>query len=535
MGVTAQDVIKVMQSWIGKSRGLGTHKDIIDLYNSHKPLARGYKVSYTDAYCDTTVSAAFIKLNATSLIGGTECGVERHIQLFKAKGIWNENGNITPKPGYIICFNWDDPTQPNDGAADHIGIVEKVESGKITTIEGNYNGNVARRTIPVGWGYIRGYAAPKYDAIDEPIPKSETKGKNLNGIDIASYQGGLNTETIAADFIIVKATQGDSYINPYFKAQIDDAIKGGKIVGLYHYATGIGVDDEVDHFLDTVRAYIGKAFLCLDWETSKSGLGVNIQFHDPGYAKRFMDKVRERTGVTMFIYGSKDSCFNAMDWTDVKKSGYPCWGAQYRNYDTVNGYQTDPWQSARPWGAWGPDVSIFQYTSSLRLPGYYGDLDGDICYMTAEELRSYANETVIRYRPHVQTYGWLPSVANGVWAGSRGKSKRLEAFKITPPDGVELEVLVHIQKYGDRIYKGIRKGESSGEGSSPTDPIIGTVGESKRLEGFSIRCTKNTTGKKLYYQGHCQTYGDTKICKEGEFCGTRGQSKRLEAIRMWFE
>lgn len=41
-------------------------------------------------------------------------------------------------------------------------MVEKVSGGQITIIEGNRNDAVSRRTIPVGWGYIRGYAAPKY-------------------------------------------------------------------------------------------------------------------------------------------------------------------------------------------------------------------------------------------------------------------------------------------------------------------------------------------------------------------------------------
>ena len=74
-GVTASDIINVMEGWIGKSRSAGTHHDIIDLYNSYTPRARGYAVTYSDDYCDTTVSAAFIKLNAVNLIGGTECGV----------------------------------------------------------------------------------------------------------------------------------------------------------------------------------------------------------------------------------------------------------------------------------------------------------------------------------------------------------------------------------------------------------------------------------------------------------------------------
>lgn len=527
MGVKASDVVKVMQDWIGTDK-----RKIIDLYNSHTPLAVGYKVKYTDAWCDTTVSACFIKLNATDLIGGTECGVERHIKLFKNKGIWQENGNVTPKTGDIICYNWDDNTQPNDGFADHIGVVEKVENGQITLIEGNLNDAVARRTIPVGWGYIRGYAQPKYDAETPTEPtqtntaKTITEKKYLNGIDISSYQAGINTQGIEADFIIVKATQGNYYVNPHFRQQIDGAIKGGKIVGIYHYATGVGVEAEVKLFLTTIKDYIGKAFLCLDWETSTNSVGMNTAFKNPNYAKQFMDVVKQRTGLTMFIYGSKDSCFNAMDWSVVKNAGYPCWGAQYKDYSPIFGYQSDPWQSLRPWGAWGNNVSIFQYTSCLQLPGYVGNLDGNICYMTAAQLKAYTVPYSIEYRAHCQTYGWQKWKRNGEWAGTMGEKKRLEALNINPPEGVELEVVAHLQTYGDKPYCGLKHGNTT---------VIGTTGESKRMEGISIRCTKNTTGKKLYYQGHCQTYGNTDVCSEGQFCGTRGESKRLEAIRIWFE
>lgn len=171
MGTTATDILNTMREWIGKSRSAGTHKDIIDLYNSHKPLARGYAVTYSDDYCAATVSAAFIKNDAVDLVGGTECGVQRYIDIFKAKGIWEEDGNVTPERGWIITFNWDDGTQPNDGWADHIGIVEKVNGNSITTIEGNIGGNVGRRVLQIGDGNIRGYAIPQYAAeAEEPAP-----------------------------------------------------------------------------------------------------------------------------------------------------------------------------------------------------------------------------------------------------------------------------------------------------------------------------------------------------------------------------
>jgi len=161
---TVKEILDIMRAWLGLSRAAGTHRLIIDLYNSYRPLARGYAVQYEDAYCATTVSAAFIKAGAVALIGGTECGVEEFIKIFKNKGIWIEDGNAVPKVGDIICYNWDTSYQPNDGYADHIGIVERVDttSRTMTVIEGNINGMVGRRTIAFGWGYIRGFARPDY-------------------------------------------------------------------------------------------------------------------------------------------------------------------------------------------------------------------------------------------------------------------------------------------------------------------------------------------------------------------------------------
>ena len=173
MGATAQDVLNVMRSWLGFSEYNGKFKQIIDLYNSVLPLPRGYAVKYTDAWCDATVSAAAIKAGAQDLIG-RECGCEQHIKIFKQKGIWIEDGTIRPEPGDVIVYNWGDSTQANDGYADHIGYVEYVSENTITAIEGNKNEAVERRSLPVGWGYIRGYAKPKYDnSSSKPNPPQQ--------------------------------------------------------------------------------------------------------------------------------------------------------------------------------------------------------------------------------------------------------------------------------------------------------------------------------------------------------------------------
>lgn len=173
MGATAQDVLNVMRSWLGYSEYNGKFKQIIDLYNSVRPLPRGYALEYTDEWCDGTVSAAAIKAGAQDIIG-RECGCEQHIAIFKEKGIWIEDGTIRPEPGYVIVYNWGDSTQPNDGYSDHIGYVESVSGNIITAIEGNKNVSVERRNIPVGWGYIRGYAKPKYDnSSSKPNPPQQ--------------------------------------------------------------------------------------------------------------------------------------------------------------------------------------------------------------------------------------------------------------------------------------------------------------------------------------------------------------------------
>lgn len=161
MGVTAKEVLDVARSWIGYSESNGKFKEIIDLYNSHTPRARGYKLKYTDEWCDGFVSACAIKAGAVDIIG-TEVGCEEHVAIFKKKGIWIEDGSTKPKVGDIILFNWDDSTQSNDGYSDHIGFVEQQYGNTIVCIEGNMNQKVGRRTINVGWGYIRGFARPKY-------------------------------------------------------------------------------------------------------------------------------------------------------------------------------------------------------------------------------------------------------------------------------------------------------------------------------------------------------------------------------------
>ena len=154
-------VLRAAASLVGVRGGTAAHQQLVNDYNSVKPLPVGYAVKTTDDWCDIFVTTVFQREGLSGLIG-RECGVERHIQIFKRLGIWNENGASTPKAGDIITFNWDQNSQQNNGFADHIGIVESVSNGIIHTIEGNSNNQVRRNTYRIGLGNIRGFATPRY-------------------------------------------------------------------------------------------------------------------------------------------------------------------------------------------------------------------------------------------------------------------------------------------------------------------------------------------------------------------------------------
>lgn len=158
-----EKIINVMRGWVGMSRAAMTHKPIIDKYNSQKVLPRGYKVTYNDSYCATTISAAAITAGYTDIIP-LECSCPQMVALAQKMGIWVENDAYKPKVGDIILYDWQDSgVGDNHGTPDHIGMVENVNNTSMTIIEGNMSGGVVgRRTLQVNGKYIRGYICPNY-------------------------------------------------------------------------------------------------------------------------------------------------------------------------------------------------------------------------------------------------------------------------------------------------------------------------------------------------------------------------------------
>lgn len=188
-------VVNIMKAWVGGYEGGAIHNEILNTYNNHRPLAQGYVVKSWDAWCATTVSAAFIKAGMTS-IAPTECSCPRMIQLYKNIGRWVENDAYVPQPGDIIMYDWQDSgSGDNVGTADHVGIVESCNGSAIVIIEGNMSNNVGRRNLQVNARYIRGYCCPNFAAY--------VSGKSSTSVQIdnTDYSALINQAVAAGDYV----------------------------------------------------------------------------------------------------------------------------------------------------------------------------------------------------------------------------------------------------------------------------------------------------------------------------------------------
>ena len=156
-------LVEAAKSWLGANEADGSHHPIVDLYNSHTPLARDYAANYEDSWCSVFVSAMAIQSGLTDIIP-TECGCSSHIELFQNRGCWEEADDYVPLPGDIVFYHRE-CTDEGDCRydSDHVGIVVGTAGDFIQVIEGNHEDAVGYHLIQVGHHEIRGYGLPAYE------------------------------------------------------------------------------------------------------------------------------------------------------------------------------------------------------------------------------------------------------------------------------------------------------------------------------------------------------------------------------------
>lgn len=187
----------------------------------------------------------------------------------------------------------------------------------------------------------------------------------LKGIDISHHQSGIDLSKIDTDFVICKATEGVGYTDNCCDKFYQQAKKLGKKLGVYHFARPDlrnTAKAEADWFVSQTKGYHKEAILILDWE---SGDLSNVT-----WAKQWLDRVKELTGVKPLIYMSA-SVMRSNDWSSVVKADYGLWVA---NYGTNNGTAQESVFNKYPLKYW-TFYALWQYTSTGKLSGYSGNLD----------------------------------------------------------------------------------------------------------------------------------------------------------------
>ena len=160
-------------SYLGVKEGSEEHKKLVDLYNSIRPLPRGYKLSYKDSWCAAWISDLMYTVDMDFSVPA-ECSCYYMMENAKAKGNWRNADDYHEllQEGDIIMYNWDNIADP-----DHVGmfvsyIDEACTIAKI--IEGNKDDAVGYRYITIGDPCVMGFILPAYHEhieieADEPV------------------------------------------------------------------------------------------------------------------------------------------------------------------------------------------------------------------------------------------------------------------------------------------------------------------------------------------------------------------------------
>lgn len=206
---------------------------------------------------------------------------------------------------------------------------------------------------------------------------------SLFGVDISSHQGNIDLSALTIDFCIVKATEGTTYLNPFFHSKMEQAKSLGMLTGVYHFANGrtSGLQ-EADWFLANIGKYVGNSILVLDWEGDAIERGTS-------YAYEFMKRVEEKTGVKPMLYTGR-YVIEQYDFNKIVKADYGLWlatldGSEYHSYmefQLVSMVQT--W--ARP------------------ISGYTRPIDNNVFYGSKETWKKYCVSRKTETKPNTTVY-----------------------------------------------------------------------------------------------------------------------------------
>lgn len=262
----------------------------------------------------------------------------------------------------------------------------------------------------------------------------------LRVVDVASHQKGIVTGSLDCDAVICKATEGTGYVNPYCDEHYQSAKAAGKLLGVYHYASGGNPEAEAEFFINNVQGYLHEAILVLDWES-----GDNAAWGDSSWVARFCAHIVALTGINPMIYVQRSAANQCTGLGD-----YGIWLAEYPDY------------ALRGWGDYvepnySGDYAMHQFTSSGNIAGWGDVLDLSLFFGDANAWRAYAGATgqavsapqVQAYtQPVVQTDGTTYIVQSGDTLSEIAQRFGTTYQHLAAINGISNPDIIHV---GDRI------------------------------------------------------------------------------------
>lgn len=195
----------------------------------------------------------------------------------------------------------------------------------------------------------------------------------LKGIDISNWQKGFSLSATKPGFVIVKATEGLTFVDKCCDGFVQDAIKLGIPWGFYHFARSNDAAKEATYFYNQTKNYVGKGIPVLDFEVLNSN----------SWLETWCKTYHRLAGVYPWVYMSSDYINNRGYGTDWVKSHCGLWLAGY-----PKAYTSYPSDSACPYKHAGWTLAAWQFTSSLSMGGMR--IDGNFFYGDATAWAKYA-------------------------------------------------------------------------------------------------------------------------------------------------
>lgn len=193
----------------------------------------------------------------------------------------------------------------------------------------------------------------------------------LNFIDTSNWQGGYNPALTGADAVIVKATEGTDFVDPYCDSIIQQAMATSMPWGFYHFAGDGDAVAEAAFYVDNCRNYFGQGIPVLDCEGNQSVDWINA----------FAEYVHAQTDVWPWIY--------ANPWRFNQggvNQNCARWVASYPDVASPT------WSQAQSWDCPAADGNVvaWQFCSDGTVNGIAGNVDLDLFYGSKEQWLAYA-------------------------------------------------------------------------------------------------------------------------------------------------